>query len=153
MAVHLADVDVGKWSVRIRIRIRVRIRTRIDLSLDHSSYCECLLLIMGPRRSHRKSRNGCPECKTRRLKVRTRGFTATLLTQRSATNDTHARTVPNTAFNAATWDRVILMEREVLYQPRPRPRPRGQSLWSCTPRRLFTRSLIIPPLHPQQLRL
>ncbi|OQD78190.1 hypothetical protein PENDEC_c001G05072 [Penicillium decumbens] len=23
---------------------------------------------MGPRRSHRKSRNGCPECKTRRVK-------------------------------------------------------------------------------------
>ena len=24
---------------------------------------------MGPRRTHRKSRNGCPECKSRRLKV------------------------------------------------------------------------------------
>ncbi|KAJ5581704.1 hypothetical protein N7535_000324 [Penicillium sp. DV-2018c] len=40
---------------------------------------------MGPRRSHRKSRNGCPQCKARRLKVRyicPLSFTVTILTPR-----------------------------------------------------------------------
>jgi len=47
-----------------------------SLSSNSSSFIICLYtlallcdFIMGPRRSHRKSRNGCPECKTRRVKV------------------------------------------------------------------------------------
>ncbi|CAL5866781.1 uncharacterized protein PFLUO_LOCUS991 [Penicillium psychrofluorescens] len=44
----------------IRVRTRFRVRIRVRLTIYNAA--------MGPRRSHRKSRNGCRECKTRRLK-------------------------------------------------------------------------------------
>lgn len=94
----------GVWS-RVRIRIRERTRIRILLLMPAPSSLHTPSDIMGPRRTHRKSRNGCPQCKARRLKV----FRPDYLTPRSTrvahatsvTNDIHARIASNMAFTAS----------------------------------------------------
>lgn len=72
---------------------------RLDLLYQHG-----IDFTMGPRRSHRKSRNGCPECKARRLKVRRRfRMSPANSTDKpySVTSDIHAQIVSNMLFHAA----------------------------------------------------
>lgn len=90
VVLHSGSPQSGVWS-RVRIRIReFRNRIRILLLISASSSLHTPIVIMGPRRTHCKSRNGCPQCKARRLKV----FRPDYLTPRS-TRVTHATSVTN----------------------------------------------------------